>query len=285
MSEINLALYRTFAQPIVRAMTTTPMAEWTRRLHAQRLQYELLSDDNPLMGVVAGMAKSVRQARQPVGADNPFLKLQEAASRQVVASLDAWREATESFAERMFLSVYGSPVLQAVVGIDPTDTRPLRKAGKSPLHCELVQSRIAELKSRISTGGLRECLVRSMLYVGMALGGPDERGFAAIRRLRAVKDDKPRPTLAEFKALVREQYFMLLIDEEATLANIPDLLPAGEESRHKAFIALRTVLSAPGEISGEAAKRLQRIAGLFGVDSSAVSLADPRAAKSNAKAA
>jgi len=41
----------------------------------------------------------------------------------------------------------------------------------------------------------------------------DERGLAVIRDLRAVRDDEPRPTLAEFKALVREQYYMLLIDE------------------------------------------------------------------------
>ena len=58
-------------------------------------------------------------------------------SRQIVASLDAWWDMTEAFSERMFLSVYGSPALQAAVGIDPADTRPLRKAGKSPLHAEL----------------------------------------------------------------------------------------------------------------------------------------------------
>ena len=126
----------------------------------------------------------------------------------------------------MFLSVYGSPALQAAVGIDPTDARPLRKAQTSPLHRELLQSRIAELKSRIASGGLRECLVRSLLYVGMARGRADERGLAAIRGLRAgVEDDRPKPTLADFKALVREQYYMLLVDEEATLAAIPDLLP------------------------------------------------------------
>ncbi len=31
VSEINLALYRTFAQPLVRAMTSAPVAEWMRR--------------------------------------------------------------------------------------------------------------------------------------------------------------------------------------------------------------------------------------------------------------
>jgi hypothetical protein len=266
VSEINLALYRAFAQPVVRAMMSTPAAEWMRRLHPLRLQYELLSDENPLMGAVETMADQVRSDRRPAGADNPFLALQETMSEQIVAGLDAWRVMTESFAERMFLSVYGSPALQAAVGIDPSATRPPRQAGKSPLHRDLVQARIAELRSHIARGGPREALVRSLVYVGMGRGSADERGLAALRRLRASRDEKQRMSLAEFKALVREQYFMLIVDPEAALAAIPGLLPSDANARRKAFATLRDVLSARGEIAGEAAERMRRIAALFGVE-------------------
>ena len=203
VSEVNLALYRAFAQPVVRAMTSAPFADATRQLHPLRLQYELFSDANPLMGMVKGMAERARDDRRPVAADNPFLALQETMSKHIVAGLDAWREMTGGASERIFLSVYGSPALQAAVGIDPTDERPLRKAETSALHRELLQSRVAELRSRIPTGGLRECLVRGLLYVGMARGRADERGLAALRGLRTIEDDKPRPTLTEFKALAR----------------------------------------------------------------------------------
>ncbi|MFL4999841.1 MAG: DUF3141 domain-containing protein, partial [Xanthobacteraceae bacterium] len=266
VSEINLSLYRTFAQPVVRAMMSAPGAEWMRRLHPLRLQYEMFSDKDPFMASVRTMAERAREDRKPVSADNPFLALQETMSQQIVAGLDAWRDLNEAFAERMFLSIYGSPALQAAVGIDPADTRPQRKAGKDPLHRKLVEERIAELKARIPVGGLRECLVRSLLYVGMPRASVDERGFAAIRRLRGVQDDRPRPTLAEFKTLLREQYFMLLLDEEATLNAIPDLLPSDRDLRRKALAALRQVLSASREIAGETAERLQRIAQLFGVE-------------------
>ena len=274
VSEINLALYRAFAQPVVRAMTSAPIADTMRQLHPLRLQYELFSDANPLMAPVKAMAERAREDRQPAGADNPFLALQETISKQIVASLDAWRDTTESLSESMFLSIYGSPALQAAVGIDPTDERPLRKAETSPLHRELLQSRIAELRSRIATGGLRECLVRGLLYVGMERGRADERGLAAIRGLRTVEDDKPRPTLSEFKALVREQYYMLLIDQEATLGAIPDLLPSDRDVRRKAFAALHRVLSAAGEVAGEAAHKLRRIAELFDVKAEPAAAAD-----------
>src|SRR5271169_750549 len=43
VSEINLALYRTFTQPFVRALINPVTAEWLRELHPLRLQYSLFS--------------------------------------------------------------------------------------------------------------------------------------------------------------------------------------------------------------------------------------------------
>src|SRR5262249_23348097 len=137
VSQTNLALYRTFAQPIVRALVNPTLAEWMHQLHPLRLQYELFSNANPMMAPVAAMEGQFRETRGPVAVDNPFVAMQENVSRQIVAALDAWRRASETFAERCFFTVYGSPTLQAAAGIDPAGTRPLRRAGKSPLHHEL----------------------------------------------------------------------------------------------------------------------------------------------------
>jgi hypothetical protein len=59
---------------------------------------------------------------------------------------------------------------------------------------------------------------------------------------------------------------MLLLDEEAALAAIPKLLPASQDERVKVFSLVRHVLSARGEIAGEAEKRLNQIARLFSVE-------------------
>ena len=284
VSEINLALYRTFAQPLVRGMVPSHVAEWTRKLHPLRLQYEIFSDPNPFVASLEEMAGWVRENRSAAAGENPFVAMQESASRLMVATLDAWRDVRDSMSEWMFLSVYGSPALQAAVGVDPAGTQPLRKAGKNPLHRQLLESRIAELKSRIATGGLRECAVRGMLYVGMARGDPDERTFAAVRRIRTEQEGMSRLTLSEFKALVREQHFMLLIDTEAALSAIPDLLPRDVEARRKAFAAIQKVLSARGEITGEAATRLQRVATLFDIDTRPVVIPRPGRTTEKAKA-
>jgi Protein of unknown function (DUF3141) len=269
VSEINLALYRTFIQPSVRNVFAPVLSEWIRASHPLRLQYEIF--DNPWMASLQPMARWAQTHRQKVEPDNPILAVQEAASHGIVNALDAWRDFRDTLAERTFLAVYGSPLLQANLGIDPFGERPSRKAGKSTLHRQFVQTRIAELKSRIRVGGLRESVVRAMLYVGISRGAVDERAFEAIRRLRAVTDGGPHMTLAEFKAMVREQFFMLLIDEDAAIAAIPALLPQDAESRRTGFALLRSVLSTSGDITGESATRLQRIAKLMGIDAATTS--------------
>ena len=264
VSEINLSLYRTFAQPAVRALVNSPLAEWMQQLHPLRLQYELLSNANPMMAPVATLAEQARRDRKPVEADNPFVALQENVSRQIVAALDGWRDMSEALAERTFLAIYGLPSLQSAVGIDPAETRPLRKAAKSPLHHELLQKRIAELKSRIPVGGLREAVIRSLIYVGMPRNSVDERGFEMVRRIRHAQDDLPALPLADFKALFREQYLMLLIDAESAIEAIPSMLPPDAARRRKAVEVIKEVLSARGELPAESKERLQRIASLFG---------------------
>ena len=263
VSEINLSLYRTFLQPVVRAMMPEWAADRLRETHPLRLQYELFSDVNPLMAPIADLAVDVTDERRPVAADNPFLALEQAFSRQIVAGLDAWREGMEALSEATFLSVYGSPLLQAAVGIDPSDTKPHRRASKTGLHRQVLRTKVEELKAQIGNGGLREGLARSLLYVAMASGAADERGFAAIRRMRSAENGMPAMTLSEFKALIRDQFLMLLIDEEAAVNAIPRLLPAEEDVRREALSSLQQVLNARGPLSEEAERRWQRIVGLF----------------------
>jgi pimeloyl-ACP methyl ester carboxylesterase len=263
VSQINLALYRTFMQPFVRPLVNSSLADWMRQMHPLRLGYEFLSNVNPWMAPVAGLAEQVRKARRPASADNPFLALQESFSRQIVAGLDAWRDMNEALAERVFMAVYGSPTLQAALGIDPDSTQSLRKAPKSALHRELMNKRIAEIKSRIPIGGLREAMIRGLVFVGMGRGAVDERGFEALRRIRQKYGDT---SLAEFKAIVREQFYMLLLDADAALAAIPAMLPPEAETRRKALELIHEVLSARGALSADDGERFQRVSRLFSKD-------------------
>jgi hypothetical protein len=273
ISEANLALYRTFAQPFVRAFVSPALAQMLHQMHPLRLQYEMFSNANPFMAPVASLAEDVRKNRRPAAPDNPFIAVQESASKQIVAALDGWREFIEAVAERTFLTLYGSPALQAVVGMDAADTRPLRKLAKNRVYQELLQNRIAELKARIPVGGLREAVIRSLIFVNLGRGSVDERGFESVRRLRSRYGDMP---LSEFKTLVRDQFAMLLIDEKAALAALPALLPTDAATRNQGFSAIRQVMAACGESSAEDERRLREIRTLFGIGEDGATVPFPR---------
>lgn len=257
LSEINLGLYRTLFQPFVQALARNP---WLALLKPANLSDELFSARNPLMPPLAELAGQVRRERHPAAPDNPFVQWQAMVSESIIAALDGFRDLRDRSLEEVFLAIYGSPVLQALVGIRATDEPPRRHPGLEPERLDFIRQRIDEIKSRLAEGGGREAAIRSLVYIGLAGPGVDERAFNVLRQMRAEQDAM---TLDEFKRALREQFFALLLDERAALAAIPDMLPSDPAIRADMLARIRRVVSAIGLPTGERAERLARIVAIF----------------------
>jgi hypothetical protein len=260
VSEINLGLYRSMVQPFIKASINGQSAEWLRKLNHTELPFEVFSDRNPLMQQVAQLAAQVREKRQPVAPDNPLLQWQAMISDGIIAALDSYRDLRDSNLEKMFLAIYGSPVMQAMVGLAASDESPRPRPGMAPERVALIQQRIAELKAGVAVGGAREAAIRALVYVGMAGPGVDERTFNMLRQIRAAHDGL---TLAAFKQILREQYFSLVLDREGALAAIPKMLPADGPTRTRMLEAVRDTVNAAGVATAERAERLKQIEALF----------------------
>jgi pimeloyl-ACP methyl ester carboxylesterase len=232
ISDINLGLYRTFVQPWMKAIVTPQVAEWLQRMHPLRLPYESFSDANPLARPVAQLAEQVREHRQPVAPDNPFMLAQEALSRSIADGLDAYQKWRDSTAEQMFMAIYGSPLVQDWAGLGAKDTAPRTRPGISPEHRHFMEQRAEQLRSLMTCGGVREAAVRMLLYVSRAEGDIDERSFAVIRKMRLEKDHVL--TLQAFKDVVRDQALMMMLDVRAAVDSMPQLLSHAKpaEIRH-----------------------------------------------------
>ena len=164
---------------------------------------------------VAKAARKIREQRKPAAEDNPFVKFQETVSKNIVDVLDKWRDTQEALSEALFLGIYGSPVVQAAVGITP-DTEVSQRPKMSSEHRKRLEARIAELKSQIGNGGLRECVIRGLLYVGMARGMVDERSLEALRRARA-----RRRRLASYACAVQEDRARTILHAAARAGDEP----------------------------------------------------------------
>ena len=261
VSQINLGLYRTFVQPWLKLWATEEMANILRKWHPIRLQYEMLAKDNPYMQMLERTAKSVRKARQPVANDNAFWQAQCQISDFIATSLDTYRTARDTFLETAFHATYGSPVLHALVGLKAGNDEGHRPQPMTAAHAALLRQRIAEIKSKVSEGGPREAALRALIYVRSPDGVIDERGFNFLRAMR--KEAGKGYTLEEFKRVLREQFLLLLLDEQRAVAAIPAMLAKTPGLARRMADALHRMVETVGLRSDEAKSRMTEIEGLF----------------------
>jgi hypothetical protein len=99
------------------------------------------------------------------------------------------------------------------------------------------------------------------MYIRLADGDVDERGLALLRRLRDERGGGL--TLAEFKHLVRDQFFMLLLDEERALGAIPSMLAKDREGATQFARALQQMIEVDGPKTRAAKARLAEIEPIF----------------------
>jgi Protein of unknown function (DUF3141) len=261
ISEINLGLYRTFLQPWVQAFANETAADWLRRLHPLRLQYELFSESNPFIRALLPLAEQVREHREPTGRENLFLQAQAEISKQFEKMLESYGEMRDRACEELFHAIYGSPLLQALVGLKASDASPRRHSGTDAAHVAAVARHIADFKARIAEGGSREAAIRALLYIRLAEGAADERGLALLRRIR--DEHGGDLTLGEFKQLVREQFFMLLLDEERAIGAIPAMLARDRDGAARAARDLQRMTEVVGLKTKPAKARLAEVEAIF----------------------
>ncbi|QZA80802.1 DUF3141 domain-containing protein [Deefgea piscis] len=261
VSEINLEGYRRWIQPWVRLAVNTPINQYFKACAAALAPASVFSPQNPLMSILPQCAEWVRQHRQPVAADNPFLKWQEWYSEQMMSALNGYRDQRDHAMEQLFISIYGSPLLQQMLSITEASCPAI--SAITPERQAFIQQRIAHFNANMAEGGLREAVIRALLYIGMAGDGVDERSFNALRLIRSQNEALP---LSEFKQQLREQYFSLRLDQERALATMVEMLPADSAKKQAALDVIRRIAGAAGEMSAVATARLHQIEALFMVE-------------------
>jgi hypothetical protein len=263
VSEITQGAYSTLMRPAVRAVVTETSAELMRRSHPNRLRFEMFADENPFMRPVADWAEAVRGNRRPVKPDNPFIAFEHMMSDMITSGLEMWGKARDTATEAFFFNTYGSPVLQAMVGLRADETSANRRIGRDVAREAAAKQAAAHLEQQIDQGGLLEAAVRALIYVRLPEGKVDERGFAALKQISAELPAAKRVGLARFKEIVREQYLILLRDPERAMAALPALLTDDRTQSQEALALVRRVLAARGALPEEGRRRLERIEAIF----------------------
>lgn len=267
ISEINKGLYQTFARPMVRASVTEPMAEWLRLINPARVQHYLFSHLNPFMAPVEQLAQWARDNRQPVGADHPLRKAEAMGSAEIARALDNWRNQRDAMVERLFMGVYNSPLLQALVGLAAPGEEPRPPHVRDEAYGALFEKKMTEIEARVAEGGLREALLRILVYARRRESALDERAFQMLRRVQHEYAAEHLP-LNKVREIFREQVFLMQLNEAAAIAALPRLLP-DKQGRKDVIAVAERVLSASGPLTEEQSARLRQVQTLLALEDGA----------------
>ncbi len=262
LSEINHSLYRTFMRPAVQALATPQLAQFMVNANPLRLSYTLFADSNPLMKGVAQAAEKVRAARRPSNEDNPFLAQQKLFSDQLNATLDQFRDFRDKAMEQAFFGFYGSPIVQGLLGLN-TDEKAREVAAVSPHALDERKQRAQEILAKRTVGGFNEALVRAVLFVVASDRAIDDRSAEALNEAR---QRLMGLSIADFKLVVREQFFIILLDQhkEKAIEALVDLVPAADQ-RQALLDEVVTIVGAHGGLSPAESHRIAKLARVLDV--------------------
>jgi hypothetical protein len=173
-------------------------------------------------------------------------------------SKNAWRDMRDTASEALFMNTYGSPVLQALVGLHRPGAEARPRRVRDEAHEALVRMRLEEIKSRVEEGGNVEALLRIMIHVRESGRSVDERGFRMLRRIGKERREGDQISLDRFREILKEQVFLMELDRERALAALPKLVPT-EQSRRAVVKAAQQLLDVHGTPHRDEVARLHQI--------------------------
>jgi pimeloyl-ACP methyl ester carboxylesterase len=236
VSAMTERAYSVFARPLVRPLVNEGTAEWARVFHPLRWQRWVLSDLNPWLWPLPGLAGAVKAGRQVAPPENPFRQLEKAVSETITAGLDLYRDLRDATMEAMFFTMYGG---LATLGVTERPAGESQPPAPNPRELPLVQNALAA----IGTGGYPEAMALMGALVGRGAGPVPLRRLELVDRFireDLVLSQLPADTVRRIKA---EQAVIAELEPERGLQSLPKLL-ADPAVRQRALAALDEAVKA-----------------------------------------
>jgi pimeloyl-ACP methyl ester carboxylesterase len=255
ISEFGAKAYTLFARPFIRPLVNEHGAELGRLFHPLRWQRWAFSDLNPLVWPLVALAPSVRSNRCAAPPENPYRRLEKAASDMVIEGLNWFRDVRDATLESLFFQIYGPPAILGVVQKTATEISP---STVNPRDLPIVQEALAS----IGKGGYAE----AMALIGALIGRG--AGRIPIARLelvdRFVRSDEVLSELSadEVRRIKAQQAVVAELEPERGLQSLSKLLAKPSDRRRAVAVLDEAVVVV--ELTEEQQVVLDRVLAILG---------------------
>ncbi len=223
-SEGLASTYETFVHPFVAPMVTPAAAKVTRAFNPQRVQRWAVSDLNPFLWPLKGMADLVRANRTPRNDEGPMVAMEHSMAAVTSASWDLYRDLRDAAVENTFFRIYGT----ASIGMAAEDQQAEAEEHIDARNAPLVKEALTHIENGDRTKGM----VRAALL--MMKAGTGRRRLSVMKRARELVGKEigliDMPAEAA-RAIIREQSYIVDFEPVKALLALPKLLKTPEDRR------------------------------------------------------
>lgn len=265
ISEVYDGLYRTVVSPWVKMATTEMSAELIKQLHPQRVQRYGMSDLNPFALPLKTLAPVVKNHRQPVSDDNPFVSIEKSVSASIAHLLDNYRDLRDLTQELVFNAIYASPWMAWLCSAgSQTENGQQTKAQKESAARQRSDEDRADTQrwqKAMDQGGFAEAVVRIMVTLASSDGLMRRDFFDACEEIVKSHSRLHKIRPSAFQRMVKEQSRILQVDEDRALKALAKMMPLSADRAEAVELAnsLAVVglgLGAEGKVLGAKIKEI-----------------------------
>ncbi len=223
-SEALASAYETFVHPFVAPLVTPAAAGLIRAFNPQRAQRWAVSDLNPFLWSLKGMADMARANRAPRDNGGPAATMEHYAAAVTSASWDLYRDLRDAAVENTFFRAYGP----AGMGMAAEGKESVAEESIDVRNAPLVKEALA----RIEEGDRTEAMVRAALLLMKA--GTGRRRLSTMKRARELVSRDfglLDMTTEAARKVIREQSFIVDFEPVKALTALPKLLRTSADRR------------------------------------------------------
>lgn len=223
-SEALASAYEAFVHPFVSAIATPAGAAVRRALHPQRAQRWLVSDLNPFLWPLKGMADLAKANRAPRNNDAQTAIMEHWVAAVTSASWNLYRDLRDATVENTFFRTYGPASIGMAVEEKEAAVETPIDSRNAPL--------VKEALTHIEEGDAMRAMVRATLLLMKA--GTGRRRLSTMKRARELisRDlgllDMPAETARE---IIREQSYIVDFEPVKALTALPKILRTSADRR------------------------------------------------------